>query len=689
MRITVALFAVSLAVPLTVGVLTPASAENAPVTIAVVGDVACDPAEPAFNNGLGAPAGCQQKAVGAAIRGIKPQAFLALGDLQYLDGTYDKFMAAYDPAMGDLKPITYPIPGNHEYKTVSGAGYYKYFGAAAHQESRGTYSFSVGAWHVIAINSTACTPKVPCGPGSAMANWIAADVAANPSKCLMAMWHHPIWSAGRHGQYAPMLPVWNQLNGYGADVVLTGHDHLYQRSKPIGTGTLKADGTVADPVVDPNGMVEFIVGTGGENNYEAQLGANPAVTAAMDSVASNINPGLFGPLKMELGDTSYKWEFVPAAGSKPFSDAGTRGCRTKTPPLGAPVMPTDVSVTRAGDGMVDVAWRGTSPQTTYTTRVVGTARSCSTTANSCRLTGLTNGKSYQVTVTASNPVGSLTTPASAPFVPAVKPSRPGVPTATVNGGQVTVSWPATPYNGGLPVQYVVKSSAGSFGCVTSGLHCTIAMDPGSYTFSVLARNDVGDSAVQTTSSPVAVNLPSAPTIAKVERAGDGAVRVTVTPGLYTGLHPIVDHLVKATPSTKSCVAAVPATACTVTGLTNGTSYTFTAVTRTASVSSAASAPSAPLVAARPPVRLAAPTVVSAAPGAATLTWLPSTYEGGLPVTSYEVMVGNGPTVACRATALTCTVTGLVKGTSYWFTVVAINDAGRSANSPGSVVFKAA
>ena len=684
MKIGSALMVMALA--MTGMVTTPARAQNPPVTIAAVGDIACDPDEPAFNGGLGTPAGCQQKAVGDTIRAMNPQAFLALGDLQYIDGSYDKFMSSYDPALGDLKPITFPIPGNHEYNTPKGAGYYQYFGEAAHPQTKGNYSFNLGAWHIIGINSTTCTPTNPCGPGSTMAKWIAADVAANPSQCLMAMWHHPLWSAGLHGAYTPMLPVWNQLNSYGADVVLNGHDHLYQRSKPLGSGSLNPDGSLGDPVVTQDGIVEFIVGTGGENNFEALPGNNPAVTAAMDVIATNPNPGLFGPLKMVLGDTGYDYEFVPSAGSTPFQESGSRGCRTKTPPTDIPSVPS-VSVTRSGDGTVTVAWQAQRFNdrlpVTYTAQIVGRARNCVSTATSCVISGLTNGQTYSVAVRASNDVAEVSsTPVE--FVPAMPPSRTGIPTATTNGEQVTVSWPATSYNGGLPVTYAVTSSPGTASCTTAATSCTMRVDPGVYRFNVVAVNEVGTSAVRI-SDPVSVGLPGPPTISGLTRAGDGKISVSLTPPADPGTRPIVDYLVTSSPGAKTCATATGT--CTVTGLTNGTSYTFTAVARTSTLTSAPSTPSAALIAARVPVRTAAPTVAAAGSGAVALTWAPTTYDGGLPVTGYEVLIGNGPTVVCRTTALSCTATGLTAGTSYWFTVVAINEAGRSANSPGSLVIK--
>lgn len=301
------------------------------VSVMAVGDIACDTSAPAFNDGQGTAAGCRHAAVADVVRVAEPDAFIALGDLQYPDGSYEQIMGGYDKAFGDLKDITMPIPGNHEYQTRRAEGYFRYFGDQAHPESDGTYSFNVGSWHVLAINSTKCTDSKPCGPESSMAKWIAADVAANPSRCLMAVWHHPVWSVGRHGSYAPMAPVWNQLDSYGADLVLSAHDHLYQRFAPLGPAEVLTDGSVADPVVTPGGMVQFVVGTGGVDNYTARIKENPGVAAALAVSASNPDPAIFGALHLTLGPERYGFEFRPAAGVD-FTDSGTQPCRAKTPP---------------------------------------------------------------------------------------------------------------------------------------------------------------------------------------------------------------------------------------------------------------------------------------------------------------------------------------------------------------------
>ncbi len=686
------LWAITAGIALTLaGIAAPAAAQTtdpAPeVTIAAAGDIACSPLERPFNAGLGTPAGCRQKAVADVVRSMNPAAFLAVGDIQQHDGTYDEFMASYEPAFGDLKPITYPVPGNHEYNTPGGAGYYQYFGASAQPATASTYSFNVGSWHVIAINSTQCTPARPCGPGSAMSKWIAADVAANPTKCLAAFWHHPVYSAGQHGNNAPMVPVWNQLHSYGADLVLNGHDHSYQRSKPLGQASLTSTGTVADPVVSDDGMRQFIVATGGQNNFTVPSAtSSQAAIDAMAVTAASPNPAVFGALRLRLGDGRYDFDFVPAEGVS-FTDSGQAACRTKTPPIDVPAKPT-VSVMRTGDGAVNINWTAQRwadrLPVTYTARLVGRAKQCVSTQTSCAISGLTNGQTYSVVVTASNDIADvLSEPVS--FIPATRPSRPGIPTAAVTGDRIAVSWPASAYNGGLPVTYTATASPGGRKCTSATTSCTLTVaTAGTYTVSVVASNEAGTS-LAVTSTPVTVTAPDAATITSVARAGDGKITVSLSPGANAAQWLGVDYLVTSSPSTRTCTTT--GTSCTVTGLTNGTSYTFTAVMRTATMRSAASAPSTGLIAARVPARTAAPTVVAAGPGAVTLTWPATTYNGGLPVTGYEALVGNGPQVVCRTTALTCTATGLQSGSTYWFTVVAINDAGRSANSPGSAVIR--
>ena len=233
-----------------------------------------------------------------------------LGDNVYDNGTADEFKNCYDPSWGRHLARTKPVPGNHEYNTPGAPGYYAYFGAAAGDPSKGYYSYDLGAWHIVALNSM-CENVGGCGDTSdpsKMVGWLKQDLAANPSTCTLAYWHHPVFSSGSaHGNDPKMVPSWNALYAAGADVVLSGHDHDYERFAP------QTSSGAPDPA---RGIREFVVGTGGRSHYSfGTIRANSQVR----------NPDTFGVLKLTLHPTSYDWQFVPEAG-KSFSDSGTSNC---------------------------------------------------------------------------------------------------------------------------------------------------------------------------------------------------------------------------------------------------------------------------------------------------------------------------------------------------------------------------
>jgi hypothetical protein len=394
---TIITASIAVAVSVTALGLHPIAAQGATqgatdVYVVAVGDIACDPTpngagDPntyyaAYNNGKGTPDGCRQMAVGAAVVAAKPDQFWALGDNQYFDGKYAKYLEAYDKAFGPVKSITHPIPGNHEWKdltlpTQPGAGYFTYFGAAAHPETNGTYSFDAGDWHVIAINDNLCDLTHPCGPGSALATWIASDVAANPKPCTVAMWHHPLWSLGEahKGGYGPMVPVWNQLNGLGVDMVITGHDHNYVRTVPLGNATNDpADPSkVLPPTVDPKGMVEFVIGTGGVDNYGASAATAQTFGNALAAwQVGKPSPGLFGAGGFHLKSDRYTFAYLPAANSAPFVDSAGRTCRRATngnpqDVAGEPTTPTTTPLAPQ-----NVTWAPTNTSVRATTNSGGT-----------------------------------------------------------------------------------------------------------------------------------------------------------------------------------------------------------------------------------------------------------------------------------------------------------------------------
>ena len=228
---------------------------------------------------------------------------LALGDEQYEDGLYSDFTAsdAYDGTWGRLKSITQPVPGNHEYHTPDAAGYFDYFGSAAGERGKGYYSFELGAWHLIALNS-----ELTADAAVTQEQWLKADLASVKRNCVLAYWHRPRFTSGSHGPFAGVAPLWNALYQARADVVLGGHDHDYERFGPQNSSGQ----------AEPEGIREFVVGTGGA--YHSLFGAAAANSEVRDSTT-------FGVLKLTLHGSSYDWEFIPESGGT-FTDTGSAAC---------------------------------------------------------------------------------------------------------------------------------------------------------------------------------------------------------------------------------------------------------------------------------------------------------------------------------------------------------------------------
>jgi hypothetical protein len=230
---------------------------------------------------------------------------LMLGDAAYVDGTQHDFADCYDPTWGTEKARTRPVPGNHEYHAPGAAPYYEYFGAAAGPAGLGYYSFDLGSWHVVALNSNC--DEISCDVGSEQERWLRADLAAHQQPCTLAFMHHPRFASGsRHGSSEEVAPLWDALRDHDADVVLAGHEHIYERLAPVG----------ADDRPDREGMRSFVVGTGGRGHD--RLGHGMEMTEARDGTT-------FGILELWLGAGRYDWHFVPIAGSS-FTDAGSGRC---------------------------------------------------------------------------------------------------------------------------------------------------------------------------------------------------------------------------------------------------------------------------------------------------------------------------------------------------------------------------
>ncbi|HEX2027091.1 MAG TPA: cell wall-binding repeat-containing protein, partial [Nitriliruptorales bacterium] len=227
------------------------------------------------------------------------------GDNAYDRGTPGEFADCYHPSWGRHRDRTRPSPGNHDYGTDGAAGYFGYFGARAGDPGQGWYSYDLGPWwHVVALNSN-CSAVAGCGPGSPQERWLRADLAANPDRHVVAYWHHPRWSTGRHGSSDATAVFWQALYDHGAELVLNGHDHTYERFAPM-----RPDGT-ADPT---HGIRQFVVGTGGAGLY--RFSSDPLPTT---EVRRNDTRGV---LVLTLRSEGYDWEFVPVAGGS-FTDRGS------------------------------------------------------------------------------------------------------------------------------------------------------------------------------------------------------------------------------------------------------------------------------------------------------------------------------------------------------------------------------
>jgi hypothetical protein len=264
------------------------------------------PADPVLV-GAGDIASCgltADSATAKIVAGIAGTVFTA-GDNAYERGSAADYRDCYDPTWGAFRERTYPVPGNHEYLTSGATGYFDYFGARAGPSGTGWYAYDLGSWRIYALNSDCVV--VGCAVASEQEQWLRADLAASPHSCVLAYWHHPRFSSGQHGNDSEVGPLWNALYDAGAEVIINGHDHDYERFAP------QTPGGAADSAT---GIREFVVGTGG------------ASLRSFSTIRSNSqvrNSATHGVIKLTLGATGYRWQFIPA-GSGAFKDSGSGTC---------------------------------------------------------------------------------------------------------------------------------------------------------------------------------------------------------------------------------------------------------------------------------------------------------------------------------------------------------------------------
>ena len=235
--------------------------------------------------------------VGTLIRNT-PGTVFTTGDNAYNSGTAAEFTNCYAPAWGAFRSRMRPSPGNHDYKTPDAAGYFGYFGDRAGPRGRGYYAYALGSWRIYSLNSERVT--------STQLRWLRDDLANHSTSCIAAYFHRPLFSSGQHGNDASVRPLWDALYAAGAEIIVNGHDHNYERFAPM-----RPDGRASG-----KGIREFVVGTGGTSQRSfATVKPNSKVRQT----------GTWGALKLTLRTDGYSWEFVRATGTA-FSDSGSGRC---------------------------------------------------------------------------------------------------------------------------------------------------------------------------------------------------------------------------------------------------------------------------------------------------------------------------------------------------------------------------
>jgi len=273
----------------------------ASTTVVAAGDISCAANDPNFQ---GTATKCRMLATANLASTFSPADVLLLGDLQYGTSNLATFQSGFGTNWGRFNAIAHPAPGNHEYELAGAQGYFSYFGPRAGPVGQGWYSYDTAGWHVVALNAN-CTDIGGCGAGSPQAQWLATDLAASSAQCTLAFWHQPRFSSGLEGDIPDTAQLWTLLYQHGAEAVLSGHHHHYERF-----ARMDAAGN-PDPT---HGMREIIAGTGGRS-------LDPFGTP---KATSEVRASAFGVLVLQLTANAYSWQFVNEQGAT--LDSGSEPC---------------------------------------------------------------------------------------------------------------------------------------------------------------------------------------------------------------------------------------------------------------------------------------------------------------------------------------------------------------------------
>ncbi|HST48283.1 fibronectin type III domain-containing protein [Jatrophihabitans sp.] len=543
-----------------------ATAATGDPVLVVGGDIACPPGATVTATN------CGQGKTGAVLASLNPSYVLPLGDSQYDTGSAAEYAGSYDlTGWGAAKGISRPAAGNHEYRTSGATGYYNYFGPNAGDPAKGYYSWdAVGPnnsfrWHLISLNSE-CTVlgggsiTAGCGAGSSQEAWLKADLAANSNVCTIAYWHRPRFSSSTTTPSSTTYTAfWNDLYNAGADIVLNGHAHDYERFEPqTGAG-------VADPA---RGLREFVVGSGGD---DFQTLGPPIANSAI------ANSSAFGVLALTLHATSYDWKFVPAAGYS-LTDTGSGTCHAApaidpTPPS----TPANVVGTAASANQVSLSWNASTDNMGVTNYTIyrganGATPSllASTTSNATSYTDTsviaTTTYTYQVqagdaagNASAMSAPATVTTPASSDTTPPSAPTN--LVTEPVFYDEVDLGWTASTDSGtGVSGYRVYRRGPGESAftllATTTGAgqnsYPDLTVNPGSaYSYYVSAYD--GGNNVSSPSVTVTASTPPGPVshTYSFPAAGDATIQQAnpTTPGgssspLVVDNSPVSDALLK-------------------------------------------------------------------------------------------------------------------------------------------------